>query len=42
MNVNHGTLPCETVETCVKLVKKVLKVCRKYEIPWDDFMKPMV
>lgn len=34
MNVNHGTLPCETCE-------EIVKVCRKYKIPWDDFMKPM-
>lgn len=35
MNVNHGTLPCETVCESVESVGSV-------RIPWDDFMKPMV
>lgn len=45
MNVNHGTLPYETVETCVKVSRNCeesVESVQKCEILWDDFMKPMV
>ena len=34
MNVNHGTLPCETVETCVKVSRNCEESVKVYESYW--------
>ena len=34
MNVNHGALPCETVETCVKVSRNCEESVKAYEFYW--------